>query len=237
MPDELRVIGYVRVSTDEQARTGVSLEAQEESIRVFCETKRFLLDQVYKDGGESADNLNRGGLNNARWRLQERQVQGVVVAKLDRLTRRVRDWLELLEDHFSPALGRQLWTVQAGEIDTRTANGRFMTVMQVAMAEWELDTIQERTQSAIDHKKSKGERIGPTPYGWRTRDDGKTLERDQTEQLRVAWMRTARDEGWSYTQIAEHLNRTKVPTKSGEGTWWASTVSNLINRPVLDERV
>src|SRR5258708_27297367 len=93
----MRAIGYVRVSTDKQADHGVSLEAQEAKIRAMAVVQGAELVDLIVDGGESAKNLSRPGMERLLALVDGRQVQAVIVAKLDRLTRSVKDLGHLLE--------------------------------------------------------------------------------------------------------------------------------------------
>jgi site-specific DNA recombinase len=93
----MQAIGYVRVSTDRQAEQGVSLEAQEAKIRAMATIHSAELVEVIVDGGESAKSLNRPGLQRLLALINAGQVQAVIVAKLDRLTRSVKDLCNLLE--------------------------------------------------------------------------------------------------------------------------------------------
>lgn len=232
-PEACEVDGYVRVSTDEQAAHGVSLDAQEERIRSYCKIEGLTLGRVYRDAGESADGLDRPGLITLRSALRSGAIGGIVVAKLDRLTRRLRDWTELLDEHFTRSAGGRIFS-PSGVIDTWTAAGRFVVGIQILVAELELDTIHERTADAMSHKRSRGERIGGTPYGWGVGVDGKKLDRDEAEQYQIEWMRQTRAAGWSFQAIAFSLNERGIPTKNGVGKWYGSTVAGILSRS-LDE--
>ena len=93
----MKTIGYVRVSTDHQAETGVSLEAQEAKIRAMATVRGIELGDVIVAGGESAKDLNRPGVQRLLSLVNSGKVDVVIVAKLDRLTRRVKDLCGLLE--------------------------------------------------------------------------------------------------------------------------------------------
>jgi site-specific DNA recombinase len=88
---DMKVIGYVRVSTDRQAEQGVSLEAQEAKIRAMATVQGADLSEVIIDGGESAKSLNRPGLQRLLGLVNAGKIDSVIVAKLDRLTRSVKD--------------------------------------------------------------------------------------------------------------------------------------------------
>jgi DNA invertase Pin-like site-specific DNA recombinase len=91
----MRAIGYCRVSTDKQSEKGVSLEAQTEKIRAMAVVHGFELIEVVEDG-ESGKSLNRSGMQRVLEMVRRREVEAVIIAKLDRLTRSVKDLCELL---------------------------------------------------------------------------------------------------------------------------------------------
>jgi site-specific DNA recombinase len=96
------VHGYTRVSTEEQASGGFSLEAQEQKIRGYCALYEPNLVAIHSDPGASGKDLNRPGIQHVLTALRRRKdgIDCVVVAKLDRLTRSLRDCAQLIEEHF-----------------------------------------------------------------------------------------------------------------------------------------
>src|SRR5437016_13641707 len=93
----MKTVGYVRVSTDKQAERGISLEAQAEKIRAMALVQGAELGEIIVESGESAKCLNRPGMARLLAMVEADQVKAVIVAKLDRLTRSVKDLCELLE--------------------------------------------------------------------------------------------------------------------------------------------
>src|SRR6202051_1949865 len=93
----MTTVGYVRVSTDKQAERGISLEAQAEKIRAMALVQGAELGEIIIESGESAKSLNRPGMTKLLAQVDAGQVRAVIVAKLDRLTRSVKDLCELLE--------------------------------------------------------------------------------------------------------------------------------------------
>ncbi len=93
----MQAIGYARVSTDRQADQGVSLDAQTAKIRAMATVQGAELLDVVVDGGKSAKSMNRAGLQRVLDLVRDGKVEAVIVAKLDRLTRSVKDLCELLE--------------------------------------------------------------------------------------------------------------------------------------------
>ena len=142
----MRTIGYVRVSTDKQAEQGVSLEAQAEKIRAMALVHDAELLDIIVDGGESAKSLQRPGMARLLGMVDTRQVQAVIVAKLDRLTRSVKDLCELLERF--ERRGVALISV-AESLDTGSAAGRLVINIMTAVSQWEREAIGERTRDAL----------------------------------------------------------------------------------------
>src|SRR5882724_291635 len=175
----MKTIGYVRVSTDRQADRGVSLDAQAEKIRAMAVVHSSELLDIIVDGGESAKSLNRPGMARLLALVDGGEVQTVVIAKLDRLTRSVKDLCTLLE-RFTRR-GVALVSV-AESLDTGSAADRLVLNIMTAVSQWEREAIGERTRDAMSHKRNNGERIGNIQFGYRLGSDGKHLEPDPAEQ-------------------------------------------------------
>lgn len=175
----MKAIGYARVSTDRQAEQGVSLEAQEAKIRAMATVQGADLLEVIVDGGESAKNLNRPGLRRLMAMVEDGKVDAVIVAKLDRLTRSVKDPCGLLELFEK----RKVALVSGAEsLDTGSAAGRLVITIMGAVSQWEREAIGERTRDALRHKRTSGERVGNIRFGFRLSPDGKHVEPDPGEQ-------------------------------------------------------
>src|SRR3954462_12269470 len=166
---EYKAIGYVRVSTDKQAEKGVSLEAQAEKIRAMAVVHGAELIDVIVDAGESAKSIDRPGMQRLLHLVDTGKVQTVIIAKLDRLTRSVKDLAELLE-RFQHK-GVSLVSV-AESLDTGSAAGRLVINIMTAVSQWEREAIGERTKDAMSHKRSNGQCVGNIAYGFRLGPDG-----------------------------------------------------------------
>src|SRR5436190_13089209 len=183
MLDGMQAIGYVRVSTDRQAEQGVSLDAQESKIRAMATIHSAELLEVIVDGGESAKSLHRPGLQRLLALINAGHVQAVIVAKLDRLTRSVKDLCNLLELFEK----RKVALISVAEsLDTGSAAGRLVITIMTAVSQWEREAIGERTRDALQHKRTNGERVGNIAYGYRLAADGEHLEHHEAEQAVVA---------------------------------------------------
>lgn len=154
------MIGYLRVSTEEQAASGLGLEAQRDIIQRYADAHGWDIEW-YEDAGLSAKDKNRPQLQAALARLhttpKRRDVDGIVVAKLDRLSRSVHDFSGIL------ALARaRKWSVVAIDlgVDTSTSTGRLVANVMMSVAEWERDIIGERTSAAMQAAKRNGQTFG-----------------------------------------------------------------------------
>ena len=160
----LRVVGYVRVSTDIQAQEGVSLDAQQERIQAYCVASGFRLVHLAQDD-TSAKSLDRPGLAGALKLLECGKADALLVVKLDRLTRSVIDLGTLLNRYFLNE--RHILLSVTESLDTRNAMGRFVLYILGLIAQWEREAIGERTREAMRHIKARGGVLGRPPYGHR----------------------------------------------------------------------
>lgn len=220
----MKAVAYVRVSTDEQAREGVSLAAQEAKIRAYCDLYDLELVRVVVDAGQSAKSLSRPGLQEALALLDSGEAEALVIAKLDRLTRSVADWGTLIDRYFAKRCA--LLSV-ADQIDTRTAAGRLVLNVLVSVAQWEREAIGERTAAALAHKKAIGEHVGAPAYGYRV--NGASLIAVDAELAAVELAKELRAAGCTLQAVADELNARGIVTKRG-GRWQATQVKRITER-------
>lgn len=220
----MRVIGYIRVSTDEQAQGGVSLDAQRAKLEQYAELYDLDLVDIIVDAGVSAKNLHREGLRSALVALESGQAAGLLVAKLDRLTRSVRDLSDLLEKYFGTKYA--LLSV-AEKVDTSSAAGRMILNIMATVSQWEREVIGERTSAALQHKIAQGQHVGSPALGFKMTEG--QLEADQTELAIVDRILKLRAGGLTLQAIADTLNAEEIPTKRG-GKWHPSTVTYILGR-------
>lgn len=208
----MKAIGYARVSTDKQADNGVSLEAQAEKIRAMAVVQGAELAEIITDAGESAKSLDRPGMQRLLALVEARKVDTVIIAKLDRITRSVKDLAELLErfERRNVAL-----VSVADSLDTHTAAGRLVLNIMMSVSQWEREAIGERTKDALRHKRSKGECVGNIPFGFQRSADGALLEENPAEQAILARMHELKSRGFATRQIAAELNAQGYSTRRG----------------------
>ena len=218
-----KAIGYIRVSTQNQADEGVSLEAQRAKIEAWCTLNDAELIAVHEDAGVSGASMTgRDGLHAAL--KATTKGMALVCYAISRIARSTRDMLEIAER--LDAKGADLVSVTE-RIDTTTAAGRMVFKMLAVLADFERDQIGERTKMALAHKRSIGEVYAATPFGFDA-IDGRLVE-VKKEALIVAEILRMRDAGSSLAEIADGLNARGVEGKRG-GRWHPSTVRYLINR-------
>jgi len=220
----MKTIGYIRVSTEEQAREGVSLEAQEDKIRKYADLHNLNLIEVIKDEGKSGKDLNREGIQRVISLCREGEINHLIVYKMDRLTRRTLDLLTLFEELFKPNKVRFHSITE--RVDTSTAQGKFFLTIIGAMAQMERDLISERTREALRYKISLGENVGSPPLGF-IAEDKKLLQIDEEFKI-VSYVKKLKRKRLSLRQIANRLNEQEIPTKRG-GSWYAGTVKYILD--------
>jgi DNA invertase Pin-like site-specific DNA recombinase len=152
------MIGYLRVSTEEQANSGLGLEAQRDTIQRYADAHGWEV-VWYEDAGLSARSMDRPALQEALASLhpKQRAVNGLVVAKLDRLSRSVAD--------FSGVLGlarARRWALVAIDlsVDTSTPTGELVANVMMSVAQWERRVIGERTSAAMQAAMRQGRHMG-----------------------------------------------------------------------------
>jgi DNA invertase Pin-like site-specific DNA recombinase len=178
----MRVVGYCRVSTNQQAQEGVSLDAQRARIKAHCISQGIKLVDIITDDGYSAASLKRPGLQSALRMLATRKADAIVVLKLDRLTRSVKDLGYLCDTYFREGLPFYLLSV-CDSIDTRSAGGKLILNVLMSVAQWEREAISERTQEAMAELKRQGVSVGGAPYGWRYSQGTDSAGRHYLEEI------------------------------------------------------
>lgn len=218
-----KAIGYIRVSTERQAKEGVSLDAQRQRIEQWCAHNGYELENVFVDAGISGSTMKRRpGLNKAL--EATKKGMALVVYSLSRLARSTRHTVNIADALHT----RKADLVSLSEkLDTTTPAGTMMFQMLAILAEFERNVTSDRTKTALSYKKSKGEKYSCTPFGF-SENRGK-LRQDDTEVQVIAEMYKMRESGSSFSDIADHLNQAGIRGKKG-GRWHPSTVRYVINR-------
>jgi DNA invertase Pin-like site-specific DNA recombinase len=210
MDTEKIMLGYVRVSTNEQVESGAGLEAQRERLRQEATRQGMRLVLVEEKGGVSGSSMrSRHALVEAMDQLDKGKAHALAVTKCDRLARHTADFCRILERS-----RRNRWQLIILDLnlDTRTAMGEAMATMSAVFAQLEAKRIGERTREALAVKKSQGVRLGAP------RVEGR-------EGLRHRIIQERKD-GSSYGAIARELNADRIAPLKGVA-WYPSTVRSI----------
>jgi DNA invertase Pin-like site-specific DNA recombinase len=206
--------GYCRVSTAEQGESGYGLAAQKSAIHAECERRGWAFTTMFTDVASGGSTKRRPDLLQCIDLLCSGEAEVLVVAKLDRLSRSLADFAEVVKT--SRTYGWSIVALDIG-VDTSTANGELVANIIMALAQWERRIISTRTTEALAQARQQGVKLGrPSRLSQATADT-------------IVVLRT---QGRSYHAIAKMLNETNVPTIQGSGKWWPSSVREVYRRAV-----
>jgi site-specific DNA recombinase len=154
---------YVRVSTEEQAKEGISLDAQVQRCKSFCDARGWKVYQIYTDAGFSAGSMKRPALTNLLKDIDEKKIDVLLVYKIDRFSRNLKDLISLLDDLKKKEVN---FTSVTEQIDTTTAMGEAFFQIIGVFAQLERGMVKERVEMAFDKKISSGEVLNRAPLGY-----------------------------------------------------------------------
>lgn len=222
-----RVAGYLRVSTDEQAESGLGLAAQESVLRAMAAAKGWGDLALYTDAGVSGTKDSRPYFDLLKAAIEARQIDAVIVKSLDRIGRKtpiILDFAELCELH-------NVTLISVNEsFDTSTPAGTFALTLFAGLAQMERDTIAERTTAALDQRGEKYDyKSGQLPLGYKrviTGDSEHIALDEEGANLARRILRMDR-RGASLYAIAQKLNTQGIPARRG-GKWYASSVRVIL---------
>ena len=198
---KVKAIGYTRVSTEEQAKEGVSLASQEDKIKSYASLHDIELLEIISDKGASGKSLDREGMNRLLELVESNEINAVIVYKLDRLSRKTKDFLSLIDMFENKDIA--FHSIEE-KVDTKSANGMFFLTIMSAISQWERGIIIERTKEALNHKKNNGEWCGRIPFGFKIENNHLV---DNPEEIRlIQKAKKLRRNGKSYRDISKSLN-------------------------------
>jgi len=219
---------YVRVSTEEQAEEGFSIKAQEQKLRSYAKIKEWPVYDIYIDPGISGKNIrDRPDLNRLIGDIKKGRVKNVLVYKIDRLTRSIADLMSLIDlfNEYDCAFNSL-----TESIDTQSATGRMFIKIIGIFAEFERESISERTKLGFERKAKEGLSVctWSASYGY----DRKKGEKVQTvNEKEAVIVREVFDmfvnRHMSYLEIARKLNDRHIPSKTGS-VWYAVSIKDML---------
>lgn len=219
-----RAIAYRRVSTAEQAGSGLGLDAQQAAIAAGAARLGLPLADTFIDTGISGGLPleQRPGLLAALDAIGKGDV--LIVAKRDRLGRDVLN--VAMFERLAERKGARIVSAAGEGTDTNDPTSRLMRQIVDCFAEYERAIIRARTRAALAVKKARGERVGGIPFGYQLAGDGRTLEPHADEQRALGLLRELRAAGYSFRAVADELNRQGFRSRTG-GPWVRQTVHML----------
>ena len=222
----MQAIFYLRVSTEQQATEGVSLEAQQAKLTAWATLNDATVLGVYSDAGLSGTKDDRPGLL-AAMEAATKSKATLVVYSLSRLSRSTAATIRLA-DELNRA-GAELVSLSE-KIDTTTAAGKMVFRMLSVLNEFERDLVSERTTTALRHKKAQGQRVGEIPFGYDLAADGITLTANPAQLEAIELINSLRAEGLTYQAIADELTARGIATKKGKAKWSTASIHKIVNR-------
>lgn len=232
MEKRRKVAGYCRVSTEQQAEHGLSLDAQRQQIISYCRRHDLELIEIVIDGGASGKDLDRPGFRRVIKMLESGQIYGLVIAKLDRLSRSIIDICKLVDKYFA---NQKFALLSASEnIDTQSPTGRLHLYLISIFAQIERESIVERVTMAIRHYQAQGGKVGCPQYGWRYSDrlnarGNRIVEEEPRQQAAIRRMCELHDAGKSTGEIIKILDDEGYPAQRG-GKWSFNSAWRLLVR-------
>ncbi len=221
-----RVALYVRVSTEDQAKEGYSLDAQEKRLSDYCKFNGLEIAGLYRDEGYSGRNTFRPAYRRMMDDIDD--WDGILVLKMDRIHRNSRHFtamMDTLRKH-----GKEFISMME-KFNTETAMGRFVMDTIQRIAQLESEQIGDRVKIGMARKAETGDgNMGsPDPYGYTHKDGMLVIREDEAENVREMFrMKTA---GNGPSAIADWLNRSSIPSKTGK-TWSRQAVSHILKNPL-----
>ena len=206
---------YVRVSTEEQAKEGLSIDAQIDKCKSFCKARDWVVFKIYKDAGYSAGSLNRPALELLSRDAQEQKFEIILVYKIDRFSRKLRDLIMVLDDLKEKKIN---FTSVTEQIDTTTAMGEAFFQIIGVFAQLERGMVKERVELAFDRKIKFGESIQRAPFGYVYKNKKLIPDPENSEKIKEIF------EMWAtnidYKEISKKF---KIPV---------STLYQIIKNPI-----
>ena len=226
MNEEKKIAGlYIRVSTEDQAREGFSLPEQEKRLCAMCEYKNYEIYKVYKDAGISAKTGNkRPAFEELLQDIKDKKCNTIVVLKLDRLTRSVYDWeniIKFLEEN------NAYLDCANDDINTTNANGKMISRILMSVSQQEIERTSERTKVGLSGAIKAGHIPARAPLGYKHVD--RLLVPDSLTKDIIIRIFNLYFEGCTYVKIAKIYNEEKI---LGKTNWRDTTILKIISNEI-----
>ena len=222
----VRAALYARVSTEEQAEEGYSLDAQMRRLEQYCEMEGWTVAGRYREEGHSGRNTNRPEYQ--RMIAEKDQWDVVLVLKMDRIHRNSKNFFIMMED--LAKAGKDFCSAQE-DFDTKSANGRFVMDLMQRIAQLESEQIGERVKIGMEHKAKlkKGLLGSGHPYGYEYNHGQLQVVNDEMYIVRAIYNMYRKN--YTIEYIANSLNDAMFPAKKG-GRWNKQSVAKILHNPL-----
>lgn len=226
MDGKKRAALYTRVSTEDQAKEGFSLDAQLDKLRAYCKARDWDIVGEYVDDGYSGRNTRRPAYRKLLKDIDKWDM--LLVIKMDRIHRNSKNFMMMMEELKKD---EKEFVSMTESLDTSTAMGRFVMDIIQRIAQLESEQIGERVYDGMAQKaRTNGGALGfNIPYGYNYVD--KKLIINKKEASVVKKIFDLYLNGLSMNKIADHLNENNIPTKRNK-KWRSETVSKILKNPL-----
>lgn len=218
---------YIRVSTEEQVNEGYSISAQREKLKAYCLAQGWDDFRFYVEEGLSGKTTKRPKLNELFKHIEQGSIKTILVYRLDRLTRSVRDLHKLLDELEKHGC---IFKSATEVYDTSTAMGRMFITIVASIAQWESENLGERVRMGQIEKARQGEWSAQAPYGFKKVD--KRLVQDDEKVAILKEIIDKVESGYSFRKLATHLTQRQIKNiRSSQ--WHVGSLLNLLSNPAL----
>ena len=223
---KINIALYIRVSTQEQAKEGISLATQEDLLRKYCSLYKHNIVGVYKDDGYSAKNMNRPALINLIKDIKEGQINSILVWKLSRISRNVIDLLTLLKEF-------EKYNVQfisySEQFDTNSPVGKLLITVLASVAEFERETISDNVRVALNYRASLGKPTATQVLGYERSKEKLIVIPSEANLVKKIFSEYI--ECNNYSEVARRLNSEGYKGKRGK-LFKANQIRTIIKNPL-----
>ncbi len=236
---EVKVAIYVRVSTEEQAKEGISIEAQIDRCKAFSKARNWKVFKVYKDAGFSAGTMDRPAFQLLMIDVEDKKFDVLLVYKIDRFSRKLKDLITILDDLKKHNVN---FTSVTEQIDTTTAMGEAFFQIIGVFAQLERGMVKERVEMAFSKKIDSGEYLNRAPLGYFYENGKLVMDNEEVEKVKEIFNMWAA--GIHYKEISAKFNLPKStlyeiiknPTYTGKIRYKGQLYKG-VHKAVIDEEL
>lgn len=218
MTEKRKAIAYTRVSISEKAMREISLKAQRVEVTTQAERSDVTIVKILTDTDESASTLNRPAMSELITQIDSGRIDAVIISKLDRLTRRIKDFMSLLQRMKKAKRadgGKGVDLISSAEsLDTGNETGQIVINIMDSVSQWDREVIGERTSATLQELKAQGRTTGNPPFGYAVGEGGVLIENER-EQAILKRVTQLREQGKTWQTVADTLTAEGEYTRRG----------------------